>query len=168
MVARPKLEGTVMTTENNIEEQRSQDVYRRLRARLDDWLDSREGRSYRCASALLLLPDFVHLMVRLGLDNRVPVDLRTQTAAVLAYVILPLDLVPEAVAGPVGFGDDLLLGALIIRRLLVSVPRSLVLSHWAGPTALMATIQNVLDAAEEMVGARIWRRLRRMVEGGGE
>jgi uncharacterized membrane protein YkvA (DUF1232 family) len=157
-----------MLRAGSIEVQRSQDIYWRLRARLDDWLESSDGRRYRFANALLTLPDFVHLLIRLGLDRRVPIELRTQTAAVLAYVALPLDLVPEAVLGPVGFGDDLLLGVLVVRRLLVSVPRSLVLSHWAGPAELMTTIQNLLDAAEEMVGTRVWRRLQRMVEGGVE
>lgn len=148
-----------------IEERRAQDYYRRLRARLDDWLQSREGRAYRFADHLLLLPDFVHLVIRLALDRRVPIELRTQTAAVLAYVMLPLDLVPEGLVGPLGFGDDLLLVALMARRLLTMVPPEVVLTHWAGPSGLMDTIRMLLDAAEEMVGARVWKRLQRLIGG---
>jgi len=81
-----------VTGDEMIEEKRARDYYRRLRARLDGWLQSREGRAYRFADHLLLLPDFVHLIIRLALDRRVPMELRTQTAAVLAYVMLPLDL----------------------------------------------------------------------------
>lgn len=152
-------------TGNSIEEKRAQDFYRRLRMRLDAWLRSREGRAYRFADHLLLLPDFVHLVIRLALDRRVPMELRTQTAAVLAYVMLPLDLVPEGLVGPVGFGDDLLLAALMVRRLLITVPADVVLAHWAGPVGLMETIRSVLDAAEEMVGSRVWKRLQRIVGG---
>ena len=154
-----------MTTEQAIDEKRTQDFYRRLRGRIDTWLQSREGRAYRFADHLLLLPDFVHLIIRLALDRRVPTELRTQTAAVLAYVMLPLDLIPEAVVGPVGFGDDLLLVALMVRRLLIMVPEEVVLSHWAGPTALMDTIRKILDAAEEMVGSKVWQRLQRIIGG---
>lgn len=146
-----------------IDERRAQDFYRRLRRRIDQWLRSREGRAYRFADHLLLLPDFIHLIIRLALDRRVPLELRTQTAAVLAYVMLPLDLVPEAMIGPVGFGDDLLLVALMVRRLLLVVPEEVVLSHWAGPTGLMGTIRKILDAAEEMVGSKVWQRLQRIV-----
>jgi hypothetical protein len=117
--------GVGVTGGELIEEHRAQDFYRRLRARLDKWLRSREGRAYRFADHLLLLPDFVHLTIRLALDRRVPMELRTQTAAVLAYVMLPLDLV----------------------------------------AGLMETIRTILDAAEEMVGHRVWKRLQRIVGG---
>lgn len=154
-----------MTTEQAIDQKRARDFYRRLRGRIDEWLQSREGRAYRFADHLLLLPDFVHLIIRLALDRRVPMELRTQTAAVLAYVMLPLDLIPEAMVGPVGFGDDLLLVALMVRRLLIMVPEEVVLSHWAGPTGLMETTRRILDAAEEMVGSKVWQRLQRIVGG---
>jgi uncharacterized membrane protein YkvA (DUF1232 family) len=142
------------------------DFYQRLRARLNAWLASREGRTYRFADRLLLLPDFIHLLVRLALDRRVPMELKTQTAAVLAYVAFPLDLVPEVVVGPTGFADDLLLVVLMVRRLLGSVPPDVVQTHWAGPDGLLETIRNVMEAAEEMVGNRVWSRLQRMVGGG--
>ena len=155
-----------MTAGETIEEKRAQDFYQRLRASLDEWLKSREGRAYRFADYLLLLPDFLHLIIRLAIDRRVPTALRTQTAAVLAYVMLPLDLVPEGLVGPIGFGDDLLLVALMVRRLLITVPPDIVLTHWAGPAGLMDTIKTILDAAEEMVGTRVWKRLQRIIGGG--
>jgi uncharacterized membrane protein YkvA (DUF1232 family) len=154
-----------VTSGDIIEGNRARDFYRRLRARLDAWLQTREGRAYRFADHLMLLPDFVHLIVRLALDPRVPADLRAQTAAVFAYVVLPLDLVPEAVVGPIGFGDDLLLVALMVRRLLTTVPRAIVEDHWAGRAGLMDTTRAILDAAEEIVPSRIWQRLQQMVGG---
>ena len=141
------------------------DFYQRLRSRLEAWLQTKEGRGYRFANQLLLLPDFVHLMIRLGLDSRVPLDLRTQTAAVLAYVTLPFDLVPEGMLGPLGFADDLLLIALMTRRLLASVPPEVVLGHWAGPKGLIRTLQDLLELGDEMVSGRVWGRLQRMVGG---
>lgn len=165
-IGRPQIqEVEEVTTDRAINEKRAQDFYRRLRGRINRWLQSHEGKAYRFADHLLLLPDFVHLIIRLALDRRVPMELRTQTAAVLAYVMLPLDLMPEAMIGPVGFGDDLLLVALMVRRLLIMVPEEVVLSHWAGPTGLMDTIRTVLDAAEEMVGSKVWQRLQRIIGG---
>jgi uncharacterized membrane protein YkvA (DUF1232 family) len=139
------------------------DLYQRLRSRIDAWLATREGRTYRFADTLLLLPDLVHLLIRLALDGRVPMELKTQTAAVLAYVALPLDLVPEIFVGPTGFADDVLLVVLMIRRLLGSVPADVVSSHWAGADTLLDTVRDVMETAEEMVGNRVWSRLQRMV-----
>jgi uncharacterized membrane protein YkvA (DUF1232 family) len=157
--------GGDMSDENAIRTWDGGDVYQRLRQRIRAWLSSRVGRAYRSADLLLLLPDFVHLLVRLALDRRVPMELKTQTAAVLAYVTLPLDLIPEVLIGPAGFADDLLLVVLMIRRLLGSVPAEVVNAHWAGPHELLQTTRNVMEAAEEMVGERVWRRLQRMVGG---
>jgi uncharacterized membrane protein YkvA (DUF1232 family) len=154
-----------LTTGEIIEQQRAQDFYRSLRARLDAWLRTRQGRAYRFADYLLLLPDFVHLIIRLALDRRVPMELRTQLAAVFAYVVLPFDLMPEGVVGPVGFADDLLLAVLMIRRLMSAVPQDVVLDYWTGSTELMHTIRTVLDIAQEMVGSRVWNRLQRIVGG---
>lgn len=156
-----------MTSGHMIEERRTRDFYARLRIRLNSWFGTPTGHAYRFAEHLLVLPDLAHLMVRLALDRRVPGDLRAQTAAVLAYVMSPFDLVPEAVVGPLGFGDDVLLVALMVRRLLTAVPSEIVLEHWAGPRELMVTIRRILDVAEEMAGSRVWRRLQRMI-GGGE
>lgn len=155
-----------MSDENAIKMFEAGDFYQRLRGRINAWLGSREGRAYRFADRLMLLPDFVHLLIRLAMDRRVPVELKTQTAAVLAYVALPLDLVPEVFVGPAGFADDLLLVVLMIRRLLGSVPPDVVRMHWAGPDGLLETIRDVMEAAEEMVGDRVWSRLQRMVGGG--
>ena len=141
------------------------DFYRRLRSRLNAWLATREGCAYRFADHLLVLPDFVHLVIRLALDHRVPKELRAQTAAVLAYIVLPLDLVPEGMVGPVGFADDLLLVALMVRRLLTRVPAEVIHEHWVGPAELMGTIRRILDSAQEMVGSRVWRQLQRILGG---
>jgi len=154
-----------VATKTEIEPARIDDFYRRLRARVHRWLGSKEGRAYRFADHLLVFPDFVHLMIRLALDRRVPMELRTQTAAVLAYVTLPFDLVPEGLVGPVGFADDLLLVALMTRRLLSTIPPEIMLSHWAGREGLIHTLRNVLEVAEEMVGSRVWRRLQKFVGG---
>ncbi|MFV2071468.1 MAG: YkvA family protein [Thermoanaerobaculales bacterium] len=155
----------VVADSKTIQTAEPEDLYRRLRRRLTDWVETRQGRGYRYADRLLLLPDFVHLMIRLGLDRRVPRELRTQAAAALAYVALPIDLMPEGLIGPLGFGDDLLLMVLVIRRLLASVPSEVVLSHWAGPVDLLRTLQGLLAIAEDMIGKRLWRRLQRVVGG---
>ena len=100
--------------------------------------------------------------------GRVPADLRAQAGAVLAYVVLPLDLFPEAMIGPLGFTDDLLLIALVTHKLLTTVPNEVVFSHWAGRTDLLQTIRELLEVADEMVGKRLWRRIQRLAGGGGQ
>ncbi len=142
------------------------DFYQRLRARLAGWMESDEGRRYRFARFLLMVPDLFHLVVRLMTDRRIPGALRSQLFVVGAYVMTPLDIMPEAVIGPTGFADDLLLMVLMLHRVLQSVPREVVLEHWAGDADLIEVIRSVLARAEDLVGGRVLSRLRRMVAGG--
>ena len=138
------------------------DFYRRVRERITAWASSEEGRRHRWTEYILLVPDMVHLLIRLLLDARVDTKLRGQVAAVLAYVMTPLDLIPEGFIGPVGFADDLLLMVLVVDRLLATVPREIVLRYWAGERDLLELIEKLLGSAREIVGTRVWRRLRGM------
>ena len=156
------MEGTALTCER-----RYDDFYRRLRTRVSAWLGSDAGQRYRFARHLLLVPDLFHLVVRLMLDSRVPKNVRSQLFGAAVYVVSPADLLPEALLGPVGFADDVVLLALIVHRLLGSVPRELVVEHWAGDRDLIIAIQDVLEAAEAMVGGRVWRRLKALMGGDG-
>ena len=143
------------------------DFYQRLRARFRVWLRSEEGVRYRFTRLLLVVPDLFHLVVRLMGDPRIPGALRTQLFAVSAYVVTPLDLLPEGMVGPTGFADDLLLMVLILRRVLESVPAEVVLEHWAGDQDLLEVVRDVMAKAEDLVGGRVLGRLKRMVAGGG-
>jgi hypothetical protein len=53
----------------------------------------------------------------------------------------------------------------MLQRLLTKVPQEVVLEHWTGPKGLMQTLRTILDAAEEMVGSKVWDRLQRIVGG---
>ena len=52
----------------------------------------------------------------------------------MAYLVMPVDLIPEALVGPVGYVDDVYLMALALLNLTSShaVSRELLLQHWAG------------------------------------
>lgn len=136
------------------------DFYKRFRARLDAWLESDRGRRYRHARYLILAPDLFHLLVRLALDGRVPGRERALLVAAVAYVVSPADFLPELVLGPVAFADDLVLMALVVNRVLKKVPREVVLEHWSGRQDLLDAVQGILEAADRIVGGRIWGRLK--------
>ncbi len=143
--------------------ERLDDFYKRLRARIGAWLGSEQGRRYRYARYLILVPDLFHLLIRLALDSRVPARERALLLAAVVYVVSPADFLPELVLGPVAFADDLVLMALVVNRVLKKVPREVVLGHWSGDEGLFDTVQGVLEMAERMVGGRLWGRLKAWV-----
>ena len=78
------------------------------------------------------IPDCVVLFKRLLGDERVPRRRKLLLGALVAYLAMPIDLVPDfiPVAGQL---DDALLVAFVLRTVLRGAGRELVREHWPGP-----------------------------------
>jgi uncharacterized membrane protein YkvA (DUF1232 family) len=64
--------------------------------------------------ALRFLPDLLRLLRRLAADRTVPAGVRAALLLLLAYLLLPIDLVPDFLP-VIGYADDVLLVALVLR-----------------------------------------------------
>lgn len=64
--------------------------------------------------ALRLVPDLVRLVRRLLADTRTPASVRLALIGLLAYLLSPVDLVPDFVP-VVGSVDDLIIAAVVLR-----------------------------------------------------
>ena len=134
---------------------RDRRLYDRLRAKVAS-VDP--GGSRDLGDLLLLLPDFVVLLVRLARDPRVPLNATLIAGAGVAYMLSPIDLLPEALLGPIGLIDDVLIGAAAISRVVNHVHPDLVASHWSGRGSVLESIQRVMRYAEDTFG-KIFTRL---------
>jgi uncharacterized membrane protein YkvA (DUF1232 family) len=81
--------------------------------------------------AVMLVPNIVKLLSRLLRDRRVPVRRKVFIAAVLGYVISPVDLIPDFVIG-IGRLDDLILVSLAVDHLMSGADEAIVREHWDG------------------------------------
>ena len=135
--------------ELNPQEQR---FYDRLRASVVDW---HPNTSSGLRDILLLLPDLTVLLIRLARDGRVPLGAKLLAGAGVAYVLSPVDLLPEGLLGPIGLIDDLLIVSAVLSRLLESVHPDLVRSHWPGHGDALDAIQRVAHWTETHVTKRV-------------
>lgn len=81
--------------------------------------------------AVMLLPNVVKLLSRLLRDRRVPIRRKVFIAAVLGYVISPVDLIPDFVIG-IGKLDDIVLVSLAIDHLMSGAGEEIVTEYWDG------------------------------------
>lgn len=142
-----------------------QDFYQNLRRRIRAWLAGK-GAGYKYADILLLGPDLFHLLCRLVIDPAVPLGEKAKLAATIAYFVSPLDLVPEGLAGPVGYVDDIALTAYVLNGLLKSTGAEVLRKHWAGEGDVLGAIQRVLDAADGALASGLWSRLKSLADRG--
>jgi uncharacterized membrane protein YkvA (DUF1232 family) len=89
---------------------------------------------------LLLLPNFVKLAKGLLTDRRVPVRRKLLLGALVAYLVSPIDLIPDFIPG-LGQMDDLLVVVLVIHGLLSSVEEEVLLEHWHGRPDVLLLIR---------------------------
>jgi uncharacterized membrane protein YkvA (DUF1232 family) len=89
------------------------------------------GRRREARALAAFIPDCIVLVGRLLADPRVPRRRKLLLAALVGYLALPFDLVPDfiPVAGQL---DDVLVVALVLRRFLRSGGDRLVREHWPG------------------------------------
>lgn len=87
----------------------------------------------------LALPHIGKLCWRVVRDDRVPMWIRAGLGAVAAYLVLPVDVVPDWV--PVlGQMDDVLLVTVGVRTLLQRVPDEILDEHWDGGRDILAKL----------------------------
>jgi uncharacterized membrane protein YkvA (DUF1232 family) len=119
-------------------------------------------RSRRQSAIKLLreLPNFIKLLVRLMRDARVSMVDRALFGIVIAYVLMPVDLMPDFL-GFAGLFDDLFLIGIALNRLFQHAgPRTLI-EHWDGnPRALGYLLEGI-----EEIGTLIPKKIRSALRG---
>jgi uncharacterized membrane protein YkvA (DUF1232 family) len=89
-----------------------------------------------------VIPDCLVLLKRLVADERVPRSRKLLLAAVLAYLAMPFDLVPDfiPVAGQL---DDAIIVAAALRSVLRAAGEAPVREHWPGPESTRGLIMRL-------------------------
>jgi uncharacterized membrane protein YkvA (DUF1232 family) len=142
---------------------RAQRYYDRIRQRIQNFLRAR-ARMDKSAEYLLLAPDVFMLLWRLVNDARVNAKNKLLLGSGIAYFIFPLDIMPEALIGPLGYLDDLVFAVYLLNKILSDTDAEVLRQHWSGSEDVLATITNVLNAADNLVGKDLVGRLKNIVK----
>ena len=81
--------------------------------------------------AARILPDTVRLVRRLAADKTLHRGVRIRLWLLLAYLVSPIDLIPDFIP-VVGFADDALVTSLVLRSVIKRAGVHAVTSHWPG------------------------------------
>lgn len=112
--------------------------------------------------AALTLPNVAKLIYRILRDDRVPQGTKVFAAGMLVYLVSPIDLLPEALLGPLGKVDDLLLAAYTIDRLIKVAGPQVVAEHWDGSSEAGEFVETILDVTSHLVPRPVRQLLERL------
>lgn len=136
------------------------DFYQKMRESILTWLKGK-GVNYKFAAYLLAAPDLFHLLCKLAIDKDVPVNEKALLAGAIVYFISPVDLLPEALTGPLGYIDDVAVAAFVVNRIINKINPEIVRRNWAGDEDILDLIQQILQVADEMIGSGLWAKIKK-------
>jgi uncharacterized membrane protein YkvA (DUF1232 family) len=92
--------------------------------------------------ALRLLPDLLSLLQRLMADKDLPVGVRLRVGALIVYLLLPIDIVPDFIP-VIGYADDAVIVALVLRSVVRRAGVSAVRKHWNGSDVGLTLVEKL-------------------------
>jgi uncharacterized membrane protein YkvA (DUF1232 family) len=92
--------------------------------------------------ALRLLPDVVRLVRRLAADRSLPRAVRTRLWLLLAYLLSPIDLVPDFLP-VIGYADDVVVVAWALRSVVRRAGSAALERHWPGQPAGLTVVSRL-------------------------
>jgi uncharacterized membrane protein YkvA (DUF1232 family) len=107
------------------------------------------GRHTDARALARFIPDCLVLLRRLIGDERVPRRRKVALLALVAYLSMPIDLVPDfiPVAGQL---DDAIIAALALRYVLRSGGPALLREHWPGPAQSLRAVTRLAFGRDSM------------------
>jgi uncharacterized membrane protein YkvA (DUF1232 family) len=103
------------------------------------------GRRTDARALAGFVPDCVVLVRRLARDGRVDRRWRWALGGLAVYLLSPIDLVPDVIPG-LGYLDDALLLALVLRGVVRAAGAEVVHEHWPGPPPGLAAVLRLAGA----------------------
>jgi len=115
------------------------------------------------SSFLSYLPKFLRLLINLLRDPRVSSTDKAILGATIAYLLNPVDLVPDWIPF-LGLVDDVYLVALALLRLLLRTDAEVLRQHWDGPGELIPVLKQTAEWAVAFLPPKVRRALLARIE----
>ncbi len=125
--------------------------------RIDDYNNRKEAKGF-LKGVIMLIPNFLKLLYRLFKDSRVPMAEKAMVVGAIAYVVSPLDLLPDVIPF-IGQVDDLYLIGLVVLRLLARTDDDVIQEHWDGRGDLASLVNKIVRAAQFVLPKKMQRIL---------
>jgi len=111
--------------------------------------------------AVLMLPNLVKLVGRLLKDPRVPRRAKITLGLAAAYVVSPIDLIPEIIP-VIGWADDIILLMFALDSLIERAGAEVVDDHWDGPGDLLSLVREVVGMSRSVLPKRLGSAIDRL------
>ena len=135
--------------------------YEDLRRKAKDWTGQKTGKlGGKLSEYLFLLPDFFILLSRLMIDKRVPAKRKLMVGGIVAYMMMPFDIIPDFIP-IIGHVDDLVLVVMGLNMVLNDTDPKVLADNWSGEGEVLQQIQKISAAAEGFLDKNIMSKIKK-------
>jgi len=135
--------------------------YEKLRRQVRTFAKNKTGeKGGKISEYLFALPDFFILLTRLVLDKRVSKNQKIFISGIIAYVIMPIDIIPDFIP-IIGHIDDLVLVVFGLNLILNEIDEQVLLDNWSGEEDVLELMQKISLTAEQFMNKGILRKINR-------
>lgn len=138
--------------------------YADLRQKARGWTHQQLGSlGGKLGEYVFLLPDFFILVCRLAIDKRVPTKQKMLMGGVVAYVMMPIDLIPDFI--PVlGFVDDLVLVVMGLNMVLNEIDPKILSDNWSGEGEVLDHLKKITALAERFLDKHLLNKIKKALK----
>jgi uncharacterized membrane protein YkvA (DUF1232 family) len=144
------------------DDERKLQFYEKLRAKVRTYSKEKGGKFGILAEYLFLLPDFFILVCRLAMDERVPTKKKVIAGAIVTYLILPIDLIPDFIP-VIGHIDDLVLAVLGLNLILNDIDQQILIDNWSGEGNILELLQTITHKAEQFLDKNFMQKIKNWI-----
>jgi uncharacterized membrane protein YkvA (DUF1232 family) len=134
--------------------------YEYLRRKAKSWTNEKTGKlGGKLGEYLFMLPDFFILVCRLAVDKRVLMKHKLFVSGIIAYLVLPLDIIPDFIP-VIGYVDDLVLVVLGLNLILNEIDEKALKDNWSGEGDVLHQMQKITAAADNFLDKNLISRIK--------
>lgn len=112
---------------------------------------------------IFMVPDIIALLIRMLKDRRVPIKTKIAVSASLAYILFPIDIIPDKIP-LIGSIDDIAVILFALNRIATDVDINVIIENWEGNNELLLTLKTGLSYLIDFTGAKNVEKLYNLVD----
>ena len=99
----------------------------------------------------------------MALDKRVPVKQKMIMGGVVAYVMMPVDLIPDFIP-VIGLVDDLVLVVMALNMILNEIDPKILSDNWSGEGEVLEHLKKITAVAEQFLDKHLLQKIKNVLK----
>jgi uncharacterized membrane protein YkvA (DUF1232 family) len=96
------------------------------------------------------------------MDERVPSKKKVIAGAILTYLVLPIDIIPDFIP-VIGHLDDLVLVVFGLNMILNEIDKQILIDNWSGEGNILELLQTISGKAEQFLDKNILQKIKNWI-----